>query len=91
MTSCSICRKLVEWRIFGQNELQNEPIGNLITRWIRMLHFGQSFGLAYKIFVSVLGLIITLLSVTGIYIWWKKHRARQRIEQLHSLLKESTA
>jgi uncharacterized iron-regulated membrane protein len=34
------------------------------------------FGLPYRIFVCVLGLIITMLSVTGVYIWWKKHKAR---------------
>jgi uncharacterized iron-regulated membrane protein len=25
----------------------------------------------------VLGLVITMLSVTGVYIWWKKRPARQ--------------
>ena len=34
------------------------------------------FGLAYRIFVCVLGLVITMLSVTGVYIWWKKRKAR---------------
>ena len=34
------------------------------------------FGLPYRIFVCVLGLVITMLSVTGVYIWWKKRCAR---------------
>jgi uncharacterized iron-regulated membrane protein len=35
------------------------------------------FGVPYQIFVFVLGLLITMLSVTGVYIWWKKRRARK--------------
>jgi uncharacterized iron-regulated membrane protein len=34
------------------------------------------FGLPYRIFVCILGLVIAMLSVTGVYIWWKKRRAR---------------
>lgn len=63
-----------------KDELQNEPTGNFVTRWLRILHKGQTLGLWYQIFVSVLGIIITMLSVTGIYIWWKKRKAR-RISQ----------
>jgi uncharacterized iron-regulated membrane protein len=28
-----------------------------------------------KIFVCMMGLVITMLSVTGVYIWFKKRRA----------------
>jgi uncharacterized iron-regulated membrane protein len=72
--------ELFEWKTLGEDELQNEPTGNFITRWIIKLHFGQSLGLAYKIFVSILGLIITMLTVTGIYIWWKKRKARKNVD-----------
>jgi uncharacterized iron-regulated membrane protein len=34
------------------------------------------WGLPYKIFVCLMGHIVTLLSVTGVYIWWKNPRAR---------------
>jgi uncharacterized iron-regulated membrane protein len=29
-------------------------------------------------FVSAFGLLVVMLSVTGVYIWWKKRRARKR-------------
>lgn len=51
--------------------------GNTISAWLYGLHMADVFGLPYRIFVCVLGLVITILSVTGIYIWWKKRRARQ--------------
>ena len=36
------------------------------------------FGLPYRIFVCILGLVITMLSLTGVYIWWKKRVARAK-------------
>jgi uncharacterized iron-regulated membrane protein len=54
--------------------------GNTITSWLYALHMGGVFGLPYRIFVCVLGLIIAMLSATGVYIWLKKRRARR----LHS-------
>lgn len=51
--------------------------GNTITTWLAALHMANVFGLPYKIFVCLLGLVITMLSVTGVYIWWKKRKARR--------------
>ena len=53
-----------------------EHSGNTVTEWLRALHMADVFGLPYRIFVCVLGLVITMLSVTGVYIWWRKRRAR---------------
>lgn len=50
--------------------------GNTITSWLIALHDANIFGMPYRIFVCILGLAITMLSVTGVYIWWKKRRAR---------------
>ena len=53
-----------------------EHSGNTVTSWLHALHMADVFGLPYRIFVCALGLIITMLSVTGLYIWWKKRRGR---------------
>jgi uncharacterized iron-regulated membrane protein len=53
-----------------------ERSGNTISAWLYALHMGDVFGLPYRIFVCVLGLVIAMLSVTGVYIWWKKRKAR---------------
>jgi uncharacterized iron-regulated membrane protein len=50
--------------------------GNTLTTWLMELHMANVFGLPYRIFVCVLGLVIAMLSVTGVYIWWKKRSAR---------------
>lgn len=49
-------------------------LSDTITGWVTMLHMAKVFGLPMKIFVCVMDLVITMLSVTGVYIWWKKHR-----------------
>ncbi len=40
------------------------------------LHSGQVAGLPGRIAVCLLGLIVALLSVTGVVVWWKKYRSR---------------
>lgn len=44
--------------------------------WFMALHMAQVGGLPYRIFVSVLGLAVTMLSITGVIIWMKKRSAR---------------
>ncbi|HXW70657.1 MAG TPA: PepSY-associated TM helix domain-containing protein [Methylocella sp.] len=54
-----------------------ERSGNTVSAWLSALHLANVFGLPYRIFVCMLGLVITILSVTGVYIWWMKRRARK--------------
>ena len=53
-----------------------ERLGNTIESWLYALHMTRVFGRPYQIFVCFLGLAVALLSVTGVYIWWKKRKAR---------------
>lgn len=71
---------LVEFKTPDKDELQNEPTGNFITRWLRKLHYAHPIGLWYQIVVCITGIVIALLSGTGIYIWWKKRKARKHSE-----------
>jgi uncharacterized iron-regulated membrane protein len=40
------------------------------------LHSGRILGLPGRIAISVMGLVVAMLSVTGAYIWWRKRRSR---------------
>jgi uncharacterized iron-regulated membrane protein len=40
------------------------------------LHSGRILGLPGRILISLTGLIVAMLSVTGVVVWWKKHKAR---------------
>ena len=54
----------------------SEHAGNTISNWLQGLHEAWVFGFPYQIFVSVLGLLIAMLSATGVYIWWTKRQGR---------------
>ena len=69
--------------------------GETITNWLRALHMARNpvDYLPYRIFVCVLGLVIAMLSITGVYVWWKKQRA-QRLRRTRSetrILEQSSA
>ncbi len=55
-----------------------ENLSTTITAWLFSLHQALIWGLPYRIFVCVLGLVITMLSVTGVYIWLKKRKIANR-------------
>ena len=57
-----------------------EHVGNTIESWLYALHMARIFGFPYRIFVCALGLVLVMLSATGVYIWWKKRKA-QRFRQ----------
>jgi uncharacterized iron-regulated membrane protein len=42
------------------------------------LHSGRILGMPGRIMMSVMGLLVAMLSVTGVVIWWKKRRGRLR-------------
>ena len=42
------------------------------------LHSGRILGLPGRILISVMGVVIAMLSITGVIIWWRKSRARER-------------
>lgn len=50
--------------------------GNTVSNWMGALHMAHVFGWPYRIFVALLGVAVTALSVTGVIIWWKKRSAR---------------
>ena len=53
-----------------------EHTGNTVSLWLASLHEAWVFGLPYRIFVCVLGIVMAVLSYTGVYIWWRKSQGR---------------
>lgn len=51
--------------------------GNTVTTWLYSLHMGNVFGMPYRIFVCLLGLLVVMLGVTGVIVWLNKRRARR--------------
>lgn len=49
---------------------------NTFTEWLIALHMGRVWGLPYRLAVTAIGLLVTVLSVTGVLIWMRKRQAR---------------
>jgi len=51
--------------------------GDTVRTWLTSLHMAAVWGLPFDVFVTVMGLLVAMLSVTGVVIWWKKWRGRR--------------
>jgi uncharacterized iron-regulated membrane protein len=59
-----------------------EAMGDTLSTWLFALHMAAVGGLPFRLLISVMGLAVAGLSVTGVLIWWRKHVARVRAKQL---------
>ncbi|MCW2349155.1 PepSY-associated TM helix domain-containing protein [Sphingobium sp. B12D2B] len=50
--------------------------GDVVAGLMLPIHSGQVAGLPGRILICLAGLVVTMLSVTGVYLWWKKRAAR---------------
>jgi uncharacterized iron-regulated membrane protein len=50
--------------------------GDTFNTWMASLHMAKLWGTPYQAFICVLGLVVAVLSGTGVLIWAKKRRAR---------------
>jgi uncharacterized iron-regulated membrane protein len=50
--------------------------GDTIRTWITSLHMAALWGIPFKAFMTLLGMAVAMLSVTGVVIWLRKRRAR---------------
>jgi uncharacterized iron-regulated membrane protein len=51
--------------------------GDMIVQAQFPLHSGRILGMPGRILISVMGLVVAMLSVTGVYLWLKKRKARK--------------
>ncbi|MDD0840190.1 PepSY-associated TM helix domain-containing protein [Curvibacter sp. HBC61] len=70
-------------RVLGQRVPWEGSAADLFVQAQFPLHSGRILGLPGRILISVMGLVVAMLSITGVLIWWRKHRARR--DQARSL------
>lgn len=67
-------------RLIGEKTPWTGTAGDVFVQAQFPLHSGRILGLPGRILISAMGLVVTMLSVTGVYIWWKKRTARRTQE-----------
>jgi uncharacterized iron-regulated membrane protein len=65
-------------RLLGARVPGEGTAGDIFMRLQFPLHSGQIAGLPGRIIVCLTGLVVAMLSSTGVVIWWKKHQGRRR-------------
>lgn len=63
-------------RILSVEEAGAGKPGDAIEDLMLPIHSGQVFGLPGRILICMTGLAVAMLSITGVYIWWKKRQPR---------------
>jgi len=48
--------------------------GDTVTHWLTSLHMARVFGRPMQVLVCGMGLVVAMLSITGILIWLRKRR-----------------
>ncbi len=64
-------------RVLGAREPWQGTAADIFVQAQFPVHSGRILGLPGRILVSALGLVVAMLSVTGVVIWWRKRRGRQ--------------
>lgn len=63
-------------RVLGERVPWQGSAADVFVQLQFPLHSGRVGGLFGRILVSVVGLVVAMLSVTGVLIWWRKRRGR---------------
>lgn len=64
-------------RVLGAHEPWQGTAADIFVQAQFPVHSGRILGLPGRVLVSALGLVVAMLSVTGVVIWWRKRRGRQ--------------
>jgi uncharacterized iron-regulated membrane protein len=68
-------------RALGEREPWKGTAADIFVQAQFPLHSGRILGLPGRIRVSVMGLVVAALSVTGVVIWYRRRRARLAVRQ----------
>lgn len=71
-------------RILGMHRPWHGTAADIFVQLQLPLHSGRILGLPGRILMSVMGLIVVMLTITGIVIWERKRRAR-RMQRVNSV------
>lgn len=75
----------VDGRLLGQRQPWKGTAADIFVQAQFPLHSGRILGLPGRILISLTGIVVATLSVTGVVIWWKKRKARVLRHRRHAI------
>jgi uncharacterized iron-regulated membrane protein len=67
----------VDARLLGERQPWKGTAADIFVQAQFPLHSGRILGLPGRILISFMGLVVAMLSVTGVIIWWRKRASRK--------------
>lgn len=67
--------------LLGQRLPWQGTVADIFVQAQFPLHSGRILGLPGRVLISALGMVVAVLSVTGVLIWWRKRKARIAIRK----------
>lgn len=65
-------------RYLGDRQPWQGTVADIFVQAQFPLHSGRILGLPGRILISVMGLVVAILSITGILVWWRKRASRRK-------------
>ncbi|CDO35345.1 Uncharacterized iron-regulated membrane protein [Novosphingobium mathurense] len=76
-TAATIAIDARDGRFVGLQLPRGQRSGNTVTSWLMALHVTAIGGRPVQIAVSLFGLLVVGISVTGVLLWWRRRKARR--------------
>lgn len=75
-TAATVAIDARDGRLLGVQLPRGQRAANTITSWLIALHVTAIMGRPWQIAVSLFGMLVAVITVTGVLIWWRKRRSR---------------
>jgi len=75
----------------GSEFASGENAGVTFTNWVSAIHGRTVGGKPMQILVGIMGIVIAMLSITGVYIWWKKRAVQRRAAEQRNWRPDTSA
>ncbi len=75
-TAATIAIDARDGRFLGLQLPRGQRAGNTVTSWLIALHVTAIGGRAWQVAVSLFGMTVVLISVTGVLLWWRRRQTR---------------
>ncbi|HAP27758.1 MAG TPA: hypothetical protein DCR74_19520 [Achromobacter sp.] len=73
----SVVFNAVNGQLVGSHLPTGRAAGDTVKHWLTSLHMAAFWGWPLQLMVALIGVVTLALSVTGVWLWWTRRRARQ--------------
>ena len=80
-TAATIALDARDGSFLGLQLPRGQRAANTVTSWLVALHVTAIGGRAWQVAVSLFGMAVVLISITGVLLWWRRRKTRPGISR----------